>query len=139
MILVDAGPLVALFDPADADHRRCSELLRSIEEPITTTVPALTETFHLLIPDSTGGQALMDFIVDGGMSVIYLDDQTIGRAFELMLQYRDRPMDFADASLVVAAETLRIRKVFTLDRSDFASYRVKRGHRHYPLEILGER
>jgi predicted nucleic acid-binding protein len=56
-----------------------------------------------------------------------------------MVQYRDQPMDFADASLVVAAETLRIRKVFTLDRHDFASYRVKRGHRHYPLEIVGAR
>jgi predicted nucleic acid-binding protein len=81
----------------------------------------------------------MDFIVDGGMSITYLDDQSVGRAFELMVQYRDQPMDFADASLVVAAETLRIRKVFTLDRHDFASYRVKRGHRHYPLEIVGAR
>ena len=139
MILVDAGPLVALFDPADADHKRCADLLRTIEEPIATTVPALTETFHLLAPDSPGGQALMDFIVDGGMSIAYLDDQTVGRAFELMLQYRDQPMDFADASLVVTAETLRIRKVFTLDRGDFASYRVKRGHRHFPLEIIGDR
>jgi len=139
MILVDAGPLVALFDPADADHKRCAELLRSIDEPIVTTVPALTETFHLLAPDSTGGQALMDFIVEGGLGIDFLDDQGVGRAFELMLRYRDRPMDFADASLVVAAESLRIRKVFTLDRGDFASYRVKRGHRHYPLEILGER
>lgn len=137
MILVDAGPLVALFDPADADHKRCAELLRSIEEPIATTVPALAETFHLLAPDSTGGQALMDFIVDGGLSIAYPDDQAIGRAFELMLKYRDRSMDFADASLVAAAETLRINKVFTLDRGDFASYRVKRGHRHLPLEILG--
>ena len=138
MILVDAGPLVALFDPADADHQRCADLLRSIEEPLATTVPALTETFHLLAPDSKGGQALMDFIVDGGMSIAYLDDQAVGRAFELMLQYRDRPMDFADASIVVTAEMLRIRKLFTLDRGDFASYRVKRGHRHYPLEIIGE-
>ena len=138
MILVDAGPLVALFDPADGDHKRCADLLRTIEEPIATTVPALTETFHLLEPGSTGGQALMDFIVDGGLSIAWLDDQTVGRAFELMLKYRDQPMDFADASLVVAAETLGIRTVFTLDRGDFASYRVKRGHRHYPLEILGE-
>lgn len=139
MILVDVGPLVALFDPADADHRRCADLLRAIEEPIVTTIPALTETFHLLAPDSTGGQALMDFVVEGGIGIAFLDDQTVSRAFELMLQYRDHPMDLADASLVVAAETLGIRKVFTLDRADFASYRVKRGHRHYPLEILGER
>jgi predicted nucleic acid-binding protein len=45
-------------------------------------------------------------------------------------------MDFADASLVTAAESERIRRIFTLDRNDFATYRVRRGHRHYPLEVL---
>jgi predicted nucleic acid-binding protein len=46
-------------------------------------------------------------------------------------------MDLADASLVVAAEALETRKIFTLDRNDFATYRVRRGHRHYALEVLG--
>jgi predicted nucleic acid-binding protein len=32
------------------------------------------------------------------------------RAFELMEQYADHPMDFADASLIVAAEALRTSK-----------------------------
>lgn len=45
-------------------------------------------------------------------------------------------MDLADASLIVAAEALATRKIFTLDRSDFETYRIKRGHRHYPAEIL---
>jgi hypothetical protein len=46
------------------------------------------------------------------------------------------PMDLADASIVVAAEELGTRKIFTLDRRDFETYRVKRGHRHYPFQIL---
>lgn len=50
--------------------------------------------------------------------------------------YSDHPMDLADASLVVAAETLATRKVFTVDRRDFEVYRVRRGHRHYGLEIV---
>jgi predicted nucleic acid-binding protein len=45
-------------------------------------------------------------------------------------------MDLADASLVVAAETLGARKIFTLDRDDFSSYRVLRGRTHEALEIL---
>jgi predicted nucleic acid-binding protein len=40
-----------------------------------------------------------------------------------MDEYDDHPMGFADASLVAAAEALRITKVFTLDRNDFATYR----------------
>ena len=34
-----------------------------------------------------------------------------------MREYADHPMDFADASLVAAAEILRATSVFTLDRT----------------------
>jgi len=40
-----------------------------------------------------------------------------------MQKYADAPMDFADASLVATAETLRLRRVFTLDHH-FRAYRV---------------
>jgi hypothetical protein len=45
------------------------------------------------------------------------------RAQFLMSQYADVPMDFADASLVVAAEWTGLRKILTLDRHFFA-YRI---------------
>ena len=136
MILVDAGPLVALFDPADGSHERCVNVLQSIEEPLGTTIPVLTEAFHILSPSSIGTQRMMDFISEGGLIVWYLNAEVLTRAFELMLQYADRPMDFADASLVVTAENERLRKVFTIDRNDFAAYRVKRGHRYYDFEMV---
>jgi len=44
----------------------------------------------------------------------------------LMEQYRDRPMDLADASLVAASEHLRMRRLFTLD-NDFRIYRLADG------------
>ena len=53
-----------------------------------------------------------------------------------MEQYADHPMDLADASLIAAAESLETRKVFTLDAKDFGVYRVRRGHRHFPVEII---
>ena len=58
------------------------------------------------------------------------------RAFELMAQYADHPMDLADASLVVAAEALAATRVFTIDRPDFLTYRVRRGHRSANLRSL---
>ena len=42
---------------------------------------------------------------------------------QLMEQYRDTPMDLADASLVAAVEVLNLRRIFTLD-SDFYVYRI---------------
>lgn len=136
MILVDTGPLVALFDPRDEHHSSCRTVLSTINEAICTTIPVLTEAFHILQPDSLGSDRLRDFIVRGGMSVWDLDQQALRRAFELMELYADRPMVLADASLIVAAEVLETRKIFTIDRNDFQTYRVRRGHRHHPVEIV---
>jgi predicted nucleic acid-binding protein len=41
----------------------------------------------------------------------------------LMEKWSDRPMDLADASLVVAAEALGLTRIFTLD-NDFRIYRI---------------
>ena len=114
MILVDTGPLVALFDPRDEAYARCVEVLKSISEPIATTVPVLTEAVHLLQPGSIGTQRLIDFITGGGIEVLFLDDQLLGRALKLMVQYRDTPMDLADASLVAVAESRNLRTIFTV-------------------------
>ena len=136
MILVDTGPLVALFDPKDGQHERCRSTLKSLQDPLCTTVAVLTEAFHMLSPGSHGSARLRDFIRKGGIAIWFMDDRTLVRAFDLMNRYSDHPMDLADASLVVAAEVLGVRRIFTLDRGDFSSYRVLRGHLNEALEIL---
>ena len=136
MTLVDTGPLVALFDPRDGQHECCVRVLRSVPGPLGTTVPVLTEAFHLLDPGSQGSAALRAFVSKGGLSVWWFEPSSLPRAFELMDRYADHPMDLADASLVVAAESLNTRKVFTLDRRDFRVYRVRRGHREHAFEVI---
>ncbi len=136
MILVDTGPLIALFNPRDGQHTRCHTLLRTLREPLVTTVPVLTEAFHMLGPGGRGASNLQMFIQRDGLSVWFLDATRLQHAFDLMAQYADHPMDLADASLLVAAEVLSIRQVSTIDRQDFATYRVQRGHRLEALEIL---
>ena len=43
-----------------------------------------------------------------------------------MRKYLDLPMDVADAALVRIAEREDIRRIFTIDRRDFAVYRPAR-------------
>ena len=136
MILVDVGPLFALFDPADDSHAKCVRILRRIEEPLCTTILVLTEAFHLLTPDSVGAQRLMDYIADHGLAVWFASQEYLDRAFELMHRYSNLPMDFADAPLVVAAEALGTRKVFAVDRKDFTVYRIRRGHRQVAFAMV---
>ncbi len=136
MILVDTGPLVALFDPLDGSHTVCRTTLEDIREPLYTTVPVLTEAFHMLRPGSTGSERLRTFVLRGGLSMWFFNGDALERAFELMAQYADHDMDLADASLVATAETAGTRKVFTLDRADFLPYRIQRGHRYLSFELI---
>src|SRR5438270_277868 len=53
VILVDTGPIVALFDPKDTSHRRCRDVLKSLREPLVTTVPVLTEASTKRVPGRT--------------------------------------------------------------------------------------
>lgn len=75
-------------------------------------------------------------MLEAGLSVWFLDRVALVRVFELMELYSDHPMDLADASLVAAAESIGTRKVFTIDRKDFETGRVRRGHRHQVFQLL---
>ncbi len=65
------------------------------------------------------GQLLLDKL----LMVYEIQESDSSRLFELMEQYRDRPMDLADATLVLVAEKTGDRQILTLD-SDFLFYRI---------------
>jgi predicted nucleic acid-binding protein len=44
----------------------------------------------------------------------------------LMHRYSDRPMDFADATLVHVAEREGLKTILTIDHDDFETYRIGR-------------
>ena len=135
-VLLDTGPIVALFDPRDADHEPCRRIFASRRPKLITTAPVLTEAFHILRPESRGSQQLRRFVLSGAVTVRSMNNDDIRRAFELMDLYSNLPMDLADASLVVTAEALSTRRIFTLDRRDFSVYRLRSGRRQVAFEIL---
>lgn len=124
MILVDAGPLVALVDSDDQHHQKCVTALQQIRESLATVWPALTEALYLLNDSPAGQEAVWDSIMRGAIGIVPLDVEDIPRIRELMRKYRDRGMELADAALIRAAERENVRKFFTVDRSDFAVYRL---------------
>lgn len=134
--MVDTGPLVALFDPRDRDHAACGKTLAKLTDRLITTAPVLTEALHLRQPQSRGSDNLRRFVTGRGLSVWFLDDVSLARALQLMEEYRDQPMDLAGASIVAAAEALRSRKVFTLDKRDFRAYRAQVGHRRAAFKVV---
>ncbi|MBI2218055.1 MAG: PIN domain-containing protein [Candidatus Rokubacteria bacterium] len=122
-VLVDAGPLVALFDRSDRHHERCREALRSIDAPLVSAWPVLTEAMHLLGFSWDAQRALWDLLDSETLALLPLEYADALRMKRLMATYRDLPMDLADAALVRLAEREGVREIFTIDRRDFSLYR----------------
>jgi uncharacterized protein len=121
-ILVDAGPLIALFDKDDAHHGAVKRLLRDTAGHLITTWPVITETSHLLDFDPRAQLDFYRWVAAGGVLLYEVPKDALGRIIELVEKYADRPMDLADATLVVAAEALSLEEIVSLDR-DFDIYR----------------
>jgi uncharacterized protein len=126
MILVDTGPLVALIHEDDEKHQPCKDVLASLNEPLGTVWPVITEAMYLLNFSWKAQDALWEMLATEAVRLLALDRTDVARMRELMRKYRDRPMDLADAALVRAAERERLRRIFTLDRTDFELYRPAR-------------
>lgn len=129
MIIIDTGPIVALFDKDDQYHQVCVEILKGIKEPLITTWPVLTEAFYLLNFSWRVQDDLWQFIQRGGLKVDPLEESIYFRLRELMKKYHDLPMGLADASLVLLGEEKKLSTVFTLDHKDFLIYRPKHKRR----------
>lgn len=138
--LIDTGPIVALTDPQDMWHDTCRSTLKSLRTEFITTLPIVTEALHLVAMRAGRRRAwraqevIFEMHQAGGFSIAPHSLEGMLRAAELMSKYQDRPMDFADATLVALAEAMEIRTVFTLD-SDFRFYRL---HGRRAFEVVPE-
>ena len=121
-IVVDAGPLIALFDRDDRHHRRAVEFVKSWRAGLITNLPVLTEaTFVLRF--SVEAQRDLLWWARRCLEIDLGTASDLPRIIMLIEKYRDLPADFADVSIVAMAERLNLSQVASVD-SDFAVYRL---------------
>ena len=128
MTLTDTGPLVALIDESDGYHVRVKQAARAISWPMVTTEACLTEALYLLGESAgwPGQEALWLFVSDNSLGVLNSPINGPRRASGFMKRFRDQPCDYADATLLVAAEETGLRRIFTIDKH-FNAYRLTNG------------
>jgi predicted nucleic acid-binding protein len=131
-LLLDTGALVSLLDRSQRHHARFTTFLGEWTRPVVSTEAVLTEATHLLARVKGGPQACLDFFLSGALIMVPSSTASLRRGRELVAQYSDLPMDYADATLVVLAEDLGTNLVFTTDRRDFGVYRI-RGRRRFDI------
>jgi uncharacterized protein len=129
MNLVDTGPLVALLNEDDPYHRAANDATDNLPRgPMVTTWPVFTEAMYLLgkATGHEGQESLWMLLAGGDLHLRDAAHDEITRMNQLMMQYRDTPMDLADASLVAAAEAAGLRDIFSFD-GHFRIYLLRDG------------
>lgn len=127
-LLVDSGPLVALFDADDRWHRPTADFLKQYNGELVTSAANVTEAAW--ITASVSDRMLVNLLTwlhRGAVSVHNLEPQDFSRIAALAAQYRTLRPDFADLALLALAERLKLDRILTTDKKDFMVYRLKSG------------
>ena len=120
--LIDAGPLIGLFDRSDKYHFKSLQFLEDYRGTLWSTWPVIAEVSHMLDFSVKVQLAFLEWIRRGGLQIFDLNDDHIERILTLSEKFKDVPMDLADATLIVAAEEKKIKEIASID-SDFYVYR----------------
>ena len=130
-ILIDSGPLIALFDASDKYHHKAINFIKTTKYPLVTTLASITETLHLLDFNRNAQIDFLEWVHRGAVEIHNIERDDFERIKELTIKYRDLPMDFADSCLVYLAEKLNLNTIATIDR-DFTIYRIQ-GRRKFQI------
>ena len=122
-ILIDSGPLIALFDASDKYHTKSINFIKNNNSELITTIASITETLHLLDFNPNAQIDFLEWLSKGAVTIENIEKDDLSRIKYLIKKYQDLPMDFADACLVFLGEKLNISEIATIDR-DFSIYRL---------------
>lgn len=123
-IIVDAGPLIALFDKDDKYHNSVIKFLKTFDGQLITSWPVITEVTHLLSFNVNVQIDFLEWLKREAVAIINLENIHLERIIQLSKKYSDVPMDLADSSLIVIAELTNITDIITID-SDYYIYKTK--------------
>lgn len=124
-VIIDTGPLFALFNKSDQYHHWANKKLTTIKEPLVTCESVLSEAIFLMHRTGINTNNLFEFIKGGDLTVqaIFSNEENRTGIRSLINTYANLPCAFANACLVQMYETTDSDKVFTTDHH-FAIYRT---------------
>lgn len=125
-VLIDTGAILALIDKSDDWHNICTSVFIGLPLPLLTSEAVLTELFHMAGENRAKKQSAWKLLRTGVIVLATIEHSELPHIEALMSRYSDRPMDFADATLVYLAQRESLEAIFTVDQTDFSIYRIGR-------------
>jgi uncharacterized protein len=124
-VLVDSGPLIALFNGADRWHAPVVAWLRANPGARLITTWAVATEVCALLARRIANDCALDFLRWAQRGGIALDGAAPGSLTEVLHiaeRFADLPFDLADATVAETAARLQVRHVLSID-ADFDIYR----------------
>ena len=128
-VLVDSGPLIALFNGADHWHKPVRDWLRNNPAASLVTTWSVATEVCALLARRIHNDCALDFLRWAQRGAIALDRAVEGSLTEVLRlseRFADLPFDLADASVAEAAARLKVRHLLSID-ADFDVYRDRAG------------
>ncbi len=137
MIIADTGAIVALIDKDDRHHKTLLDLFN--EDPVRWLLPwAILPEVDYLVAKYLGNPTEQVFVSDLSRSLYRVDwgaDSDLGRADELIRQYRDLNLGLVDTIVMAMAERTKAESIATLDERHFGAVTLRGTPRLLPRDL----
>lgn len=139
-VLLDAGPIIGLYNENDEWHECCENFFgHEVNFDYVVTQAVIAEAVYKIQKERSiisvveAVASLLDDVARGVYLLHPIDALSMGRIRELRLKYKDqKKLDFADLTLIVVAEDLKIGDIVTVDLNDFHKLQWQpKGSRHW--------
>ncbi len=130
-VLLDSGPIIALFAVDDRHHKRFDQHVQTLARAglrLITTWPCIVEASYILKPEQR--YEMLGWVEAGGALVYPFEPYHLADMVQWMKRYTarsKREMDLADASLYWLAIETGVTDILTVDLADFSRYRLPDG------------
>jgi predicted nucleic acid-binding protein len=135
LIVLDTSGLFAALNDVQPGHGQARQVLEAATGPLILSPFTLAELDYLITTrvGVTAATALLHEVEAGSYELAPFDAADVGAAREIVEQYRDLAIGFADASVVVLAGRYGTEQVLTFDERHFRVLRAPSGK---PFRVL---
>lgn len=128
-VLVDSGPLIALFNGGDRWHAPVLRWLQANPQSTLLSTWCVATEVCALLARRIHNDCALDFlrwVERGGLTLDRAVDGSLTEVLRISERFASLPFDLADASVAEAAARLKIRHLISID-ADFDVYRDRAG------------
>jgi len=119
----DASLIIAYLDPDEGSNHEWAKAQFARQGRFMTCAAVIAEACARMAYAEQKQARVLRLVDAGALALDFTEAPHISRLIRLMDKYANRPMDFADACLVVMSEEARDVMIYTLDSEDFSIYR----------------